>query len=55
MEKTVAIGGNGITWFAWLVSVAGQVNTILQVLATVVAIIAGVYTAVYYYKKSKGL
>lgn len=55
MEKTVAIGGNGLTWFAWIVSIAGQVNTILQVVATVVAIVAGVYTAVYYFKKAKSL
>lgn len=55
MEKTVAIGGNGVTWFAWLVAVAGEVNTVLQVIATVVAIVAGVYTAVYYYKKAKTL
>lgn len=51
--RAVAITGNGLTWFAWAVSVASQVNTILQVVATVVAIVAGVYTARYYYKKAK--
>jgi hypothetical protein len=55
MEKTVAIGGNGVTWFAWLVAVAGQLNVVLQVIATLVAIGAGYYTAVYYYKKAKTL
>lgn len=52
-NKVVAIGGNGLTWFAWVVSIAGEVNTILQVVATLVAIVAGAFTARYYYKKAK--
>lgn len=54
-NKAVAIGGNGLTWFAWIASVAGELNLILQLVATVVAIVAGVYTASYYYKKGKSL
>ena len=43
------------SWAGWLVSCLVDVNEILRTILLIVSIVAGIFTARYYYKRTKSL